>query len=112
MSRWEFMYLVADLHQGLHFRSNEQLAMSVVPVVQRNDADRITGYHPEVFILVVQAKRIHAAQFFEEICTFFQVQRQDHFAVRLGAKRVTAFKLCPDLLVIVDLTIDGQSLPA
>ena len=110
MSGRKFMHLVANIHQGFHFRSTEQLPMGIVTVVQRNDSDRITRHHPEIFVLVIQAKSIHATEFFEEIRTLFKVQRQDHFTVGLRAKWVTAFKPCPDLLVIVDFTINRQRL--
>jgi hypothetical protein len=80
------MDLIADFHQSFHFRGNEQLTVLIVTVVQRNDANGITRHHPEILVLVIETEGIHATEFFEEVRTVLQVERQHHLAIRFGAK--------------------------
>ncbi|MNC64681.1 hypothetical protein D3C75_1149060 [compost metagenome] len=52
-ARREFLNATADRHQRLHLRSDIQVAVFIVPHIQRDDAEVVTANQVSVFFRVV-----------------------------------------------------------
>ena len=105
----ELLNGAANWGQCFHFRSDVEVTEFVVTHVQRDNTDMVAANQVRVLLAVVQREGEHPLQIVEEFWTFFLIQREDDFAVRTGLELVTVAVFSAQCLMVVDFTVDGQS---
>ncbi len=105
----ELFNRAANRNQRFHFRGNVEVTVFVVTHIQRDDADVVATNQIRVFFAVVESESKHPLQIVEEVRAFFLIQREDNFAVGTGLERVAVAVFRAQRLVVVDFTVDGES---
>ena len=105
----EFFYRAAHAFQSLQFGSHVVAAVLIPALIQRNHADFVTPDDVQIFLAVIQGKRKDAAQIFQKINAFVQVQRQNHLAVALGLELIAVGIFGANVLVVVDFAVHRKN---
>jgi hypothetical protein len=93
--------------ERFHLRRKQQLA-SGLAVVERLDAETVAREEQAPRVRIPERDREHAEQARERLDTPFFIQMDDDLAVRFGAEGVLAPQRAPQILVVVDLAVDGH----
>ena len=107
MTWGKVFYLAAKLNEGLHFRSNVEVAVFVPTGIKRNDSDGVPGNEKIVVSLVVEYEGEDAAELFEKAGAMAFIERDDGFAIRQRLEGIV-HEFSPKGLVIIDLAIGGK----
>ena len=105
MSRRKRQDFVGQPHQIFRFAGKQDRAVSVVAVIQRADADGVTGSDELLLLAVVNDTGKFRVQLFKHADAVLFIHGQQHFAVGLAVKGVVPGKLLFELFKAVNLTV-------
>ena len=112
MAWQEGLVAVAEAFESLEFAGRIHSSVGIEPNVERNDADWVAGNQKLVAFFVVKGKGENAVQIFQKVDSLFFIQGENDFAVGPRLESVGVGHLLANLLVVVNLTVDGQNLLA
>ena len=92
----------------LQFGGNIHGAVAVIAYIQRYHADGVAGYQEGILLFVVKGEGKDAGDVLQEVDAFVVIERKDDFAVAARLEVVTSGILATNLLMIVNLAVDGQ----
>ncbi|MGY6036075.1 hypothetical protein ACUY4R_004190 [Kosakonia sp. BK9b] len=98
----------ANRNQRFHFRRDIEVAVLIMPHIERDNADMIAANQVSVLFAVIQGEGEHTLQIVQESRAFFLIQREDHFAVGASLEGITVAILSAQSLMVVDLPVDCQ----
>ena len=96
--------------ERLQFGGNIHGAVAVIAYIERYHADGVSGYQKLVLLFIIKCKGKDAADVLEEVDAFVAIERKDDLAVAARLEVILAGILAANLLVIVNLAVDGQHL--
>ena len=107
MTRQERFVTFALSFKGFQFGSHVDSTVTVVAYIKRYNANGIAGNEELIALLVIEHKGEDATQVFEEIDAFLTIECQNDFTVGTCLELILACIATPNLLMIVDFSIDG-----
>ena len=87
-------------------------AVAVVADIEGNDADGVAGDEEGIALLVVEDEGEDTVEVLEEVDALLAIKRQDDLAVAARAELIVVGQTASDVLMVVDLAVDGQHLTA
>ena len=110
MTRQEGFVTFTLSFKDFQFGSHVDSTVTVVAYIERYNANRIAGNEELIALLVIEHKGEDATQVFEEIDAFLTIECQNHFTVGTCLELILPSIATPNLLMIVDFSIDGEHL--
>ena len=112
MAGQEGLVALALALQRLQLGSHIDGAVAVVADIEGNDTDGVTGDEEGVALLVVEDEGEDAVEVLQEVDALLAIERQDDLAIAARAELIVVGQTAADVLMVVDLAVDGQHLTA
>ena len=94
--------------ERLQFRGHIHGSAAVIAYIERYHSDGVAGYQEGILLFVVKGEGKDAGDVLQEVDAFVAIERKDDFAVAARLEVVTSGILAANLLMIVNLAVDGQ----
>ena len=105
MSRWEGSDAIAQTCEVFWFACKYYGAATVVTVIERADADRVSGCDIAVCFGIIYYHREFGVEHREHVCAVFSVHREQDLAVGTACKFVLCGELGLEFFESVDLAV-------
>ena len=110
MARQERLVAFTLSFKGLQLRGNIHRAIAVIADIKRYHTDGVTGNQELVLLFIVEHKGKDTTQVLEEVNTLFAIQGEYDLTVRTRLELVLSGIATANLLMVINLAIDGQHL--
>ena len=108
VSRREGLDALADRHQGLHLGGDIEVAVFVAAGIEGDDPHVVATNQVGILLGVIEDEGEDAVQIVQERRALLLVKGQQHFTVGVGLELEVDLEVLLQLLVVVDLAVDGQ----
>ena len=110
MPRRKRLIVLALAFQGFQFACHVKPAFPVIAVIERDYPDGVAGYEVFVPLHIIKCKGEYPVQFVQKAVSLLPVEGKYDLAITSGRELVPSGISPADILMVVNLPVDGQHL--